>query len=171
MMNKPKRIQPDSDQLEMLEIAETTGVKNLERRHTNADQLKSQALSHLTILITGIAGALAYGFRLLEGDIRPINWGAALLCLYWMVLASWLMLKVITAKDYPSIYYQPGHLLTNDISVEDYRRGYVAYLDRAVNEAVAINSQMAHNLNAIRWLTVASPLVFIIGWAAKRVPV
>lgn len=165
---KSGKDQTEIDYDEVIEWAEAAGLDNLKRRHANADALKAQALSTLTILIAGLGGSLVYAAKTLEGDRSALTWGGSWLCVYLMILCALLVSKTLTIKNYPAVYHLPKVLAERGVTLTAQREKAIAYLNKSISEATLINNQLASDINGIRWAAIGSPIVFAIGASARN---
>ncbi|WP_315136761.1 hypothetical protein [Achromobacter marplatensis] len=157
---------------ELLDWVEKAAVENLRQHHQAADVLAKESATTLTVLLAGMAGALAYAAKAVEADAwgwLPVS--SAVFSAYLLLLCLRLVLKCLKIEDIPSVYNEPLNLLQPDLSLEQIRRYELENAQQRINDAVARNNRVASALNRIRVAAILSPLVFLVSglvsaWAA-----
>ncbi|MFY1957096.1 hypothetical protein ACOTCL_29065 [Achromobacter xylosoxidans] len=161
---------------ELLDWVEKAAVENLKQHHQAADMIAKEATTTLTVLLAGMAGALAYAAKAV--DTGAWGWlpvGAAAFSAYLLVLGLCLVLGCLRIGDIPAIYNEPKNLLHPDLSLDQVRRYELENAQARINDAAARNHRVATTLNRVRLAAILSPLVFLViglawGWGWASVP-
>lgn len=143
--------------------AEVEGYANLKDHIETAAVISAQAATTLTLLLAGLAGALAFAVKVFEPGAGPVAWGAATLCVYLTVLAAVLVARNLNLVEAPMLHNQPDSLLQPDANLEQLRMGELINLEERIREQQGLNNQRARSLNLVRRAAIASPAVFAAG--------
>lgn len=152
------------------EWIETCGLENLKGRIKTADTLAKEASNTLTITLAGTAGALAYGIKLLSGEMSFANLVASGACIWLMFVSVYLVFGCLRVSPLPAVYSQPeGNLerRKSTATFEQWRIGELYNIEVRIKKAVARNRKVGSRLNVARGLAVATPIfaiVFAYGW-------
>ncbi|MCH1995317.1 hypothetical protein [Achromobacter xylosoxidans] len=152
---------------ELLDWVESAANENLKMHHASADFLAKEAQTTLTVLLAGMAGAVAYGAKAVEQD----SWGwlaagSGAFGLYLLSISWLLVLKCMRIAPMPQIYNEPDNLFRPALGLEWVRERELSNKQYAINEAAARNRRVARWLNRVRLSAVLSPLVFIFASVA-----
>jgi hypothetical protein len=146
------------------EWIEKAAIENLKGRRETADILAKEAATTLTILLAGVGGSLAYGVKVLDGDMSNMVIAAAAVCVWLTVLAMVLVLTCLKIKGIPAVYNQPGELLKRgdtQESFDEWRRGELENIQQRIEAAVARNDTTARYLNGVRIFAVCTPFIAV----------
>lgn len=142
--------------------AEREGYANLKDHIDSAGVVSAQAATTLTLLLSGLAGALAFAVKVFEPAASPVAWGAAALCAWLTALAAMLVVRNISLAPAPMLHNQPGNVLLLPGSLEALRMGELVNLEMRIRCQQDINVRRAAALNQVRWSAIASPAVFAV---------
>ncbi|AZY48844.1 hypothetical protein ACLQ9F_11995 [Bordetella avium] len=148
---------------DLLDWVEKAALENLRAHHQAADVIAKEATTTLTVLLAGMAGALAYAAK--GVDAAAWTWlsvGAAAFSAYLLLLGLWLVLGCMKIGDLPAIHNEPGNLFQPGIPLEDLRKYELENMQLRINDAAARNSRVARALNNIRLAAILSPVVLIV---------
>lgn len=152
---------------EVLDWAEKAGAENIRFRLQNAETLAKDASSTLTILLAGMAGALAYAVKGFEvTPISSLTFGAAALSAWLMLLAIVLVLQCIVTTELPTPTNEPKNLNQAGFALDALREVELRNLQERISQITVRNHRVAGWLDRVRLCATASPLVFAIAaWA------
>jgi hypothetical protein len=152
-----------ADWSKTLEWVEKNAQESMKARFTTAEILAKEAQTTLTVLLAGIGGTAVYASKLLEQAVaKPLEVGAALACVYFVVLAVVLVVTCMVFRSYPALYQDPENLMHPTYSLDDIRQEEIKNLGMRIKEAAKINSHRAKRLNQIRIAIAISPLLFAV---------
>ena len=158
------------------EWIETCGLENLKGRIKTADTLAKEASNTLTVALAGTAGALAYGIKLLSGEINFANLAATGGCIWLMFVSAFLVFGCLRVSPLPAVYSQPKSNLDRrkkGATFEQWQIGELYNIEDRIKDAVARNRRVGSRLNLARGLAVATPVfavVFAYGLASLGSP-
>lgn len=148
---------------DLLDWAEKAGLENIRFRLQNAETLAKDTSSTLTMLLAGMAGALAYAVKGFE--VQPITqlvFGAAVLSAWLMLIATLLMVKCILTTSLPAPTNEPKNLYQKEFALDLLREVELRNLQERIVQTTARNHRVAAWLDRVRLSAVASPLVFLL---------
>lgn len=149
---------------DVLEWAEKAGSENMKFRLQNAEALAKESAVMLTILITGLGGALALAMRYSEraNASEPIAAGAAAVAVWLMISAITLVHQCIRTFDLPAPTNEPINLYQPAFPLIKLRKVELENLQARIEDVTRRNGRVAKWLDRVRYWSVASPLVFVI---------
>lgn len=146
---------------DLLEWAEMCGMENLRAHREDADTLKKQAATTLTVLLAGATGGLAYAIKGIEYGSLWWAVGSAAFAAYLYGLCALLVFQTLTIKDYPSLHNQPLNLYQPCYSLNAIKEKELENIQARIRQAIERNKEISGWLNGIRYAAVASPIVFL----------
>lgn len=159
---------------DVLKWAEQAGADNMKFRLQTAEQLSKDANTTLTLLLTGVGGALAFVAKALEAAAAQpstILAGAGVLSIWFMLLAIFTLHFCVQTRPLPAPTNEPQNLNQPQFSLESLREVEIGNLQLRINELTDRNADVATRLDQIRYASAASPLMFIIAvWVSVRWP-
>lgn len=165
---------------EMLKWAEQAGAENMKFRVQSTEQLSKDANVTLTLLLTGVGGALAIVAKTLEAQSHQtfsVLAGAGVMAIWFMILGIMVLHWCIQTRPVQAPTNEPKNLFQPDYSLLDLRKFELENLQERIELLTRRNAEVAAWLDRIRYASAASPLVFIIAvavsarWPALFVPV
>jgi hypothetical protein len=149
---------------DVLDWAEKAGNENIKFRLQNSEALAKESAVMLTILITGLGGALALAMRYTETATasEPIAAGAAAVSVWFMISAVTLVHQCIRTFDLPAPTNEPINLYQPAFTLIQLREVELQNLQHRIEDVTRRNGRVARWLDRVRYWSVATPLVFII---------
>lgn len=149
---------------ERLKWAEENGLKSLQEKFATADNMGKEAQTTLTYVLAGMGGTFVYILPGLEKKLDTLLFGTLVLCLYFVALGVYLVVKTFFISDYPSPYQEAKNLLARpDLSLDELRHGEILNMaDRLASSQEWIEKK-AKAINRVRVALVLSPVPFILG--------
>lgn len=149
---------------DLLDWAEKAGLENLKFRLQNSETLAKESTTTLTILLAGIAGSLTYATKYWEmgKSSMPLAGGCAALSLWLMVLSFLLVNNCIKTKPLQPPTNEPRNLYQPEFELEALRKVELKNLQASIDLTAGRNTSVAAWLDRVRYLAVASPVVFTV---------
>ena len=156
--------------IETMRWVESEAKANASFQVECSDALERQASTLLNLLLAGAGGALAYAVSLAEK--HAVIWqqvGMAGVSVWLFLVASLLLVKALWSRPIYGPANDPENLkaahemeLTDALCYELENRQFCITNNRARNDAVG------RWLNICRWLSAATPFIFlVVAWAAR----
>jgi hypothetical protein len=158
--------------MEHLEYVEREASKNMEHHIEDTECLNKEAHTTLSFLFVVISAAFAGAVRLFEAKAAWV-WPVALaiLCIYLSVLAFCLTFTCLMARDIQPPANEPKNLKLNGNTLREIREAELENLQRRIELNQERNKKTGTNLNRIRLLICATPVLFIavvwVIWVAR----
>lgn len=161
---------PSAADWDYLKWAEEAAIENLRGRIANADSLRQESNTLLTLLLAGIGGALAYAFKSFDaGVVTAAACGAAGVAIWLMIVAAILMNTCVLTKPMPTLFNEPKNIYRPDLKLtESEVRGYeLDNLQGRIDQAKTRNRNLAWWLDRCRLAAIATPFIFVaVTWGA-----
>lgn len=153
-----------------IDWAEKAGMENLKGRIASGDALLSHANQLLTILLTGMAGALAWGVRIFSPGAGPVEWGAAAVSAYLALLACLLVQRCIATRLTQTLHNEPKNVYRPDLNLSELeiRTFELENVQARIEATKTRNQRVAWWLDACRFAAAATPLIFAATALIKR---
>jgi hypothetical protein len=145
-----------------LDWIENHAIENLKGRVETATVLAQEAHNTLMLVLTGTVGALAYGIKLVDGDVTYSNIGAAAACIWLMLVSAYVVHKCLRVAPIPAVYSQPKMLfgrVEQKVPFEEWRSKVVLLIEGRIQKAVQRNREVGSALNMARMLALLTPVV------------
>jgi hypothetical protein len=150
------------------EWAEKAGVENLRARIATGDFLLTQANTLLTVLLVGIGASMASAVRIFEpGTVTATMAGSAACGLWLLWIAVLLAVRCIMTRETQMAFNEPQNIFKPELRLdpEIIVRHEIKNIQRRIDLAKQRNSVVAWWLDACRYATLATPVIFIAGAA------
>ena len=152
---------PHVDWPKTLEWIEKQGQESLKARFATAEIVAKETQTTLTVLLAGIGGSAAYAAKIFEPGLSgPVEIAAAVICLYFVVLAVILVVVCMMFRSYPALYQNPENLMHAAYPIDEIREEEIKNLGARIKEAAEINAKRAKALNRLRLAMALSPFLF-----------
>jgi hypothetical protein len=149
---------------ELLGWAEAAGAANMNFRLACTESLAKEASTTLTILLTGLGGALAFAAKGMDGGhlSATLFYGAAGLALWFMLLSVLLVHFCVRTAPIPAPTNEPMNLYQPAYDWVALREAELRNLQERIDQVAARNIRVAAWLDRIRYMAAAAPLGFAI---------
>ncbi|UCU95227.1 hypothetical protein [Hydrogenophaga taeniospiralis] len=147
-----------------LEWIEEHAVENMKARVETATVLARESEHTLLLVLTGTAGALAYGVQVLDGKLSNSTIAAAAACIWLMAVSAYLVLRCMKIGPVPAIYSHPETLCKRfqlNVPHEEWRTMVILKMEPRINSLIARNERVAKALNLARLAALLTPLVAV----------
>lgn len=158
-----------------LDWIENHAIENLKGRVETATVLAQEAHNTLMLVLTGTVGALAYGIKLVDGDVTYSNIGASAACIWLMSVSAFVVHKCLRVAPIPAVYSQPKMLfgrIEQQVPYEEWRSKVVLLIEGRIKKAVQRNRDVGRALNLARMLALLTPMVsgvsMALYWLTQR---
>lgn len=154
---------------EVTDWAEQRGMENLREHMAAMDDLKKDSNTALTIFMAAGGAAIAYAINhATEAPLRALVLGAASMGVYLLVLSGLLMDKCLLTRDAPTVANEPLKLFQPSFTLQQLKAAELKNISERIETAKDRNKSTAKWLNALRYASLASPIVFTIIFALFR---
>lgn len=157
---------PHADWPRTLEWIEKQAQESLKARFATNEIIAKDAQTTLTVLLAGIGGSAAYAAKIFElGPAGPIEVAAAVVCVYFVILAVILVWFCMMFRSYPALYQNPENLMHPECSLDAIRQAEIENMEVRIKEAAQLNAERAKRLNWLRIALIVSPFMFVVAAA------
>jgi hypothetical protein len=148
---------------ELIDFAEKAGMENIKFRLQNSETLAKEASSTLTILLSGIGGAMIFAAKIFEGSPpKAVEIGAFCFSIWLIATAMCLVINCILSTDIQTPTNQPMNLYQKEFSLDAIRVVELRNLDARIELIAARNHRIAAWLDRVRISIIVSPIVFFL---------
>ena len=139
---------------------ENAGVQNLKGRSANADILRKQANTLLSITLFGGGAALYLAARNNQFSIA-----ALIVSIYLFVVAALITFHCLMLRDYPAIWNEPRNLNQEGYELHELREFELSLIQERIEQAKKIIAVRSRWLNGLMFAVCATPIIgFIVWW-------
>ncbi|KVU77461.1 hypothetical protein WK72_32135 [Burkholderia ubonensis] len=161
MSNVDDELQSASDAKDkLLDWVEKQASENLQFHIQCAEQIKKEANTALTVILTGIAGASAYIVKLF--DTHAAHWlmaAALTFGLGLVLLAAVLILRCLKVDNIQAPTNEPKHLYLPAYSLQILREVELENMQARITDLRLRNEAVADRLERIRLYALLVPLI------------
>lgn len=146
---------------EHLDWAENIAIEHLKGRLATADVLLAQSNQLLNLVLTGMAGALAFGVKVFAAGNSAVDWGCAALSVWLASTAVLLITCCIRTRLTPCIYNEPKHIYPlTDLTLDQIRKHELQNMQARIDQFKDRNVRVARWLDWCRYMASATPICF-----------
>jgi|PersoiStandDraft_1058852.scaffolds.fasta_scaffold44556_2 hypothetical protein len=146
---------------EHLDWAENIAVEHLKGRLATADVLLAQSNQLLNLVLTGMAGAIAFGVKVFSAGNSAVDWGCAALSVWLALTAVMLITCCIRTRSTPCLYNEPKHVYPlTDLPLDQIRAYELENMQARIDQAKDRNRRVACWLDRCRYMASATPICF-----------
>ena len=146
----------------VLDWAEKASVENMIDHVSNADLIQKQASTLLTMLLSGAAAALYFGF-----DHEELRFVAVIVSFWLFGLSAFLTRKCLMFGDFPSVWNEPKNLNQKGFELDKLREFELDNLQKRINEAISLNFTKSLRLNDCILSACCTPIIGLIAWLVQ----
>lgn len=150
-----------------IDWAEKAGIECLKGRLETAAFLQKEATTLLSILLVGIGGGIGYSAKLFEGGITPWIAGIAASTVWLSLVAMVLMMKCIKTMNTQLLYNLPLNIYRPEMNFTEMqvREAELRNVNERIKITIASNDRRATWLDRVRYMAIATPIVFCVAAA------
>jgi hypothetical protein len=147
-----------------LSYIENAGRESLKSHHENADMLRREANTMLTLFLAGAGVALAYAAPD-KSSVPGVAAAAFVSSVYLFGLAIVVASKTLSFGEYPAMWNEPREL-GKETDLARMRARELDLLQERIDGAARINGARSRWLNRCRVAAAATPVVALLTYAA-----
>jgi hypothetical protein len=153
----------------MIRGAHASGIENNNFHLANADALRSESNTTLTVLLAAGLGSLAYAADKLSIDkANAVAWGAGVVSMYLLLAAAVLVRQCLSARDIWPSHNEPKALVHEGFTWTQVLEGDIENLEKYITFNRERNKLVGGWLNNIRYAAFLSPLIWFVVWVMAR---
>lgn len=149
-----------------LSYIENAGRESLKSHHENADMLRREANTMLTLFLAGAGVALAYAAPD-KSSVPGVAVAAFVASVYLFGLAIAVASKALSFGEYPAMWNEPREL-GKESDLTRMRTRELDLLQERIDKAAEINAARATWLNGLRIAAAATPIITLAAYVAAR---
>jgi hypothetical protein len=149
-----------------LSYIENAGRESLRSHHENADMLRREANTMLTLFLAGAGVALAYAAPD-KSSVPGVAAAAFVSSVYLFVLAIVVASKTLSFGEYPAMWNEPREL-EKEPDLARLRARELELLQDRIDGAAKINAARSRWLNGLRIAASFTPIIALAAYVAAR---